>query len=193
MIEREDFASGMRRMCNAFNRTVSEKVMDGWFEEIKEKELNLFNATIKTLIRGDKYPNLGQFWAAYNNSEIVFGVKEKDERGCSKCKDGIIYFIETIWKTGEKVNVVGFCKDCWPEKTRHTVDPNKDFQYQPGTEPWNHQSRAVVPRALIPEMLRDLHAKMEDPNTDWEKEEKIAWEQHDAAVNARTAYKGASG
>ncbi len=186
-ISSETFGEGMKRLRNAFNRTISDKVIDGWFQEIKDGEENIFTATIKALIREDHYPNLGQFWARYHECEHRFGVKEKDVHGCPKCRNGYIHFIQYSHKSGVKHEVMAFCKICWPEKTKYVVDSNRTFDYVPGMEPWKHRPDVQVPRPAIPGLLHGLHEKMADGATDWEKEDKEAWRIHDQAVEQHEA------
>lgn len=180
-ISSEIFGEGMKRLRNAFNRTISDKVIQGWFEEIKDREENIFNATIKALIREDHYPNLGQFWARYHELEHRFGVKDKEDHGCSKCVNGYVHFIQYSHKSKAKHDVTAFCKACWPEKTSYVVDPDNSFEYQPGLEPWKHRPDVLVPTAAIPGLLHDLHEKMNN-DTDWGKEIDDAWKMHDQAV-----------
>ena len=75
----EDFGVEMNRLGNAFNRTISKKVIDGWYREIQEKDERVFRATITELLKLDSYPNLGQFWSRYHVVATKFINKTDDD------------------------------------------------------------------------------------------------------------------
>ena len=179
----EVFREGMKRLANAFNRTVSTKIIDGWFDELERCDENVFVAAIKGCIREDHYPNLGQFWARYNEVSHRVGTKDKEVHGCDKCCNGYVHFLQFDYKSKAEHEVVAFCKSCFPEMRRNTTEGDLTFKYVPGTEPFlNQDGDVMIPRFTVPAMLQDLTKLMFDPTTDWEHEIRKAEQQHQNAV-----------
>lgn len=184
MIDREKFAHGMKRLTASFNRSISEKIIEQWFNELEECNPKVFDSTIETLMKKDHYPNMGEFWATYRECGVSAGIVDKSKRGCEKCCDGYIIFMRKAYKdTDELYEYMGFCRTCWPEKKKYTLDPNRSYDYAVGFEPWIWNAKKnIIPRHVTHGMIQELNDKMKSKGVDWEKETEEAQAFHERAV-----------
>lgn len=169
MISEQQFIEHMQNLEASFVRSLSAKVKDGWFNEVKQCGFPVFKAAMRKLMLGDKFPHFGQYWAVYNMVKTDMQGAEEVQRGCDGCRYGYIHYRVFDKTLDRKIDYTGSCRRCCPERKR-TLDPNQPYHYQPGMEPWRVKKSVPIPPETAKAMIQELIEKMNRGGINWEKE-----------------------
>ena len=181
MITETLFKKCFSKIEASFSRGISEKIKEGWYEEVMQSEPYPFTIAMNRLKMGDKFPHFHDFWVYYN---LASGkITDEAERGCPDCRKGYLHFIQ------EGYDVTALCGVCWPDN-KMAQDLKSDREYQVGMEPWKTKKTVIIPREIFHAMLSELLDKMKRGGVDWKAETEEAWALHEKAVQRESYHDG---
>ncbi len=120
MITEEMFLRQFEKISASFNRAISAKNLDIWYEEVESREPEIFLRACYELRYADKFPSFVNFRVAYNSAKESIEAGQPIVRsGCRMCHGG-----QVLWEKGD-YSYAGRCGNCRGEREhdKHTVDP----------------------------------------------------------------------
>jgi len=149
MITRESFVKQFDQLAASFNRAMSAKHLDAWYEEVEARDPHLFIKACTKLKYGDRFPNFASFRAAYLEARAARDHgKPTVVSGCEWCHEKLV-----IWEDGDYTRS-GRCHFCYPKEMANVVDPKKiDADPKLNLIKPMQESDKAIPREALQELL----------------------------------------
>jgi len=117
MILEEQFQKEFDKIAASFGRNWQKKHIDEWYQEIQERDPEIFKKTCYKLRYGLKFPTFGMFQETYMEMKTQANIGKKIDQGCDLCVNRMV-----IWEEGDK-GYSGHCSICY-ETDIKTIDPH---------------------------------------------------------------------